>query len=66
MLAELVDANHHVFAGCAECRQTVTFTVPGTTSRPHWRWWQELRSLRIIAVRNDPWIQFCGSQIAAV
>ena len=28
MLVELVDANHHVFAGCAECRQTVTFTVP--------------------------------------
>jgi hypothetical protein len=23
-----IDANHHVFAGCAECRQTVTFTVP--------------------------------------
>jgi hypothetical protein len=35
MLVELVDANHHVFAGCAECRQTVTFTVPETTSRPH-------------------------------
>jgi hypothetical protein len=35
MLAELVDANHHVFAGCAECRQTVTFTVPEATSRPH-------------------------------
>ena len=28
MLVELVDANHRVFAGCAECRQTVTFTVP--------------------------------------
>lgn len=28
MLVELVDANHHVFAGCTECRQTVTFTVP--------------------------------------
>src|SRR5271155_1896658 len=28
MLVELVDANHHVFAGCVECRQTVTFTVP--------------------------------------
>ena len=28
MLVELVDANHHVFAGCAECRQTVTFAVP--------------------------------------
>jgi hypothetical protein len=32
MLVELVDANHRVFAGCAECRQTVTFTVP---VRPH-------------------------------
>ena len=31
MIVELVDANHHVFVGCAECRQTVTFTVPGTT-----------------------------------
>jgi hypothetical protein len=35
MLVELVDANHHVFVGCAECRQTVTFTVPEATSRPH-------------------------------
>jgi hypothetical protein len=35
MLVELVDANHHVFAGCAECRQTVTFTVPEAMSRPH-------------------------------
>ena len=35
MLVELVDANHHVFAGCAECRQTVRFTVPETQSRPH-------------------------------
>jgi hypothetical protein len=35
MLVELVDADHHVFAECAECRQTVTFTVPETTSRPH-------------------------------
>ena len=35
ILVELVDAQHHVFAGCAECRQTVTFTVPETTSRPH-------------------------------
>jgi hypothetical protein len=35
MLVELVDANHHVFAGCTECRQTVTFTVPETTSHPH-------------------------------
>ena len=35
MLVELVNAEHHVFDGCAECRQTVTFTVPETTSRPH-------------------------------
>jgi hypothetical protein len=35
MLVELVDANHHVFAGCAECTQTVTFTVPATSSHPH-------------------------------
>ena len=35
MLVELVDAQHRVFPGCAECRQTVTFTVPETTSRPH-------------------------------
>ena len=35
ILFELVNAEHHVFAGCAECRQTVTFTVPETTSRPH-------------------------------
>jgi hypothetical protein len=35
MLVELVDAQHHVFAGCAECRQTVTFTVPSTKSNAH-------------------------------
>jgi uncharacterized protein DUF6130 len=35
MLVELVDPNHHVFAGCEECRQTVTFTVPETQSRAH-------------------------------
>jgi len=35
MLVELVDPEHHVFAGCAECRQTVTFTVPETTSAAH-------------------------------
>ncbi len=35
MLVELVDANHHVFAGCAQCRQTVTFMVPETTSRSY-------------------------------
>ena len=35
MLVELINAEHHLFAGCAECRQTVTFTVPETTSRPH-------------------------------
>ena len=34
ILVELVDAEHHVFAGCAECRQTVTFTVPETQSHP--------------------------------
>jgi hypothetical protein len=28
VLIELVDAAHHVFDGCAMCRQTVTFTVP--------------------------------------
>ena len=32
---ELVNANHHVFPGCATCSQTVTFTVPETKSRPH-------------------------------
>lgn len=32
---DLVDANHNVFAGCASCSQTVTFTVPETKSRPH-------------------------------
>jgi hypothetical protein len=35
MLVELVNAQHRVFPGCAECSQTVTFTVPETTSRPH-------------------------------
>ena len=35
MLVELVDANHHVFAGCAECRQTVTFTVPEGAPHQH-------------------------------
>jgi Family of unknown function (DUF6130) len=36
MLFELVNAEHHVFAGCAECRQTVTFTVPEAASaHPH-------------------------------
>ena len=35
MLVELVDAQHHVFAGCTECRQTVTFTVPEGTSHSH-------------------------------
>ena len=32
---DLVDANHHVFSGCATCSQTVTFMVPQTKSRPH-------------------------------
>lgn len=31
VLVELVDPTHHVFAGCAECRHVVTFTVPGPT-----------------------------------
>jgi hypothetical protein len=37
MLVELVDTEHHVFTGCAECRRTVTFTVPETASAalPH-------------------------------
>jgi len=35
MLVELVNPVHRVFAGCAECRQTVTFTVPETQARPH-------------------------------
>jgi len=35
MLVELVDAQHRVFAGCEECRHTVTFTVPEPTSQPH-------------------------------
>ncbi|MGF6722218.1 hypothetical protein P3T43_001565 [Paraburkholderia sp. GAS41] len=35
MLVELVDAQHHVFAGCTECRQTVTFTVPEGMPHSH-------------------------------
>jgi len=35
MLVELVDAAHHVFAGCAECRQSVTFTVPEGAPHQH-------------------------------
>jgi uncharacterized protein DUF6130 len=35
MLIELVNADHHVFPGCATCSQTVTFTVPETKSPPH-------------------------------
>jgi hypothetical protein len=35
MRVELVDAQHHVFTGCSECRQTVTFTVPEATSHSH-------------------------------
>jgi hypothetical protein len=35
MLVELVDPNHHLFAGCAECTQTVTFTVPEGAPRQH-------------------------------
>jgi hypothetical protein len=35
ILVELVNAEHRVFAGCAECKQTVTFTVPQTASTVH-------------------------------
>ena len=35
ILVELVNAEHHVFAGCAECRQTVTLTMPSTESHTH-------------------------------
>jgi len=35
MLIELVDTAHHLFAGCEECRKTVTFTVPETASHTH-------------------------------
>jgi Family of unknown function (DUF6130) len=35
MLVELVNAVHRVFPGCAECTQTVTFTVSDTASHPH-------------------------------
>jgi uncharacterized protein DUF6130 len=35
MLVELVNPEHRVFSGCAECRQTVTFTIPETASHPH-------------------------------
>jgi len=35
MLVELVDANHHLFVGCASCSQTVTFTVPQSMSHSH-------------------------------
>ena len=35
VLIELVNANHQVFPGCATCKQTVTFTIPETTSRAH-------------------------------
>ncbi|MBY4721577.1 MULTISPECIES: DUF6130 family protein [Burkholderia] len=35
MLVELVDAQHHLFAGCTECRKTVTFTVPEGSSHSH-------------------------------
>jgi hypothetical protein len=30
VLIELVNAEHRVFTACATCRQTVTFTVPGS------------------------------------
>jgi Family of unknown function (DUF6130) len=35
MSVELVDSAHHVFAGCAECKKSVTFTVPDTKSHAH-------------------------------
>jgi len=35
MLVELVQADHHAFPGCTECRQTVTFTVPEASSHSH-------------------------------
>lgn len=28
MRVDLVDTDHHIFAGCTECSKTVTFTVP--------------------------------------
>lgn len=30
IMVEVVDAQHHAFTACAECKQTITFTVPGT------------------------------------
>ncbi len=35
ILVELVNTEHRVFGGCAECRQTVTFMVPETASTAH-------------------------------
>jgi hypothetical protein len=35
MLVELVNPEHRVFSGCAECRQTVTFIIPESASHPH-------------------------------
>ena len=35
VLVELVDPQHQVFAECATCRQTVTFTIPQTESHRH-------------------------------
>ncbi|MGO8673632.1 MAG: DUF6130 family protein [Capsulimonadaceae bacterium] len=32
---EVVDARHRPFSACAECRQTLKFTVPGTDSHAH-------------------------------
>lgn len=32
---ELVNSEHHVFAGCTECEKIVAFTVPETTSHSH-------------------------------
>ena len=35
VLVELVDPQHQVFAECATCRQTVTFTIPEMKPHPH-------------------------------
>jgi hypothetical protein len=35
VLVELVDPQHQIFAECATCRQTVTFTIPQTESHQH-------------------------------
>jgi len=32
MFVDLVNSEHHVFPGCTECKQSVTFTVPETAT----------------------------------